>query len=200
MPVPEASAPQAKNDFQIRIVPADGTRAAKWEKAETSGTSPFLGSSQSACKYLRIWGAGTKAQWRGGKLIRGGGGGVAVHPSRLFTIFLVIWNLTRRRSVALALGCALAHEACGYLSPGGALDRVYIAEEQGPPFRTDLFGTGSSASVAGSSGGVGFEIAADPDTIVDYMHRPWKEAALRTLRNGQAHPVLRPKMRKAKES
>ena len=32
MPVPEAPALQAKIDFQIRIVPADGTRAAKWSK------------------------------------------------------------------------------------------------------------------------------------------------------------------------
>ena len=32
MPVPEAPALQAEIDFQIRIVPADGTRAAKWRK------------------------------------------------------------------------------------------------------------------------------------------------------------------------
>ena len=32
MPVPEAPALQAKIDFQIRIVPADGTRATNWKK------------------------------------------------------------------------------------------------------------------------------------------------------------------------
>ena len=95
--------------------------------------------------------------------------------------------------------CRSRMRAC-YLSLGGAYDREYNADEHGPPIRTDRFGTGSSASVAGSSGVVGFGIAGDPNTIVDYMHRPGKEAALRTLRNAQAHPVLRPKMRKAKES
>jgi hypothetical protein len=32
MAVPEAPALQAKIDFQIRIVPADGTRATNWKK------------------------------------------------------------------------------------------------------------------------------------------------------------------------
>jgi hypothetical protein len=47
---------------------------------------------------------------------------------------------------------------------------------------------------------VGFGIAADPSTIVDYRRRSGKEATLWTVRNGRAHPVLRPKMRQAKES
>jgi hypothetical protein len=32
MPVPEAPALQAKINFQIKIVPADGTRATNWKK------------------------------------------------------------------------------------------------------------------------------------------------------------------------
>jgi hypothetical protein len=36
MRVPSAPAIKAKIDFQIRIMPADGTGAAKWKEAETS--------------------------------------------------------------------------------------------------------------------------------------------------------------------
>jgi hypothetical protein len=73
MPVPEAPQYKAKIIFQIKTVPADGTMLLSGGSGDF-GTSPFLGSSQSrqsTRQYLRIWGAGTKAQWCGEKLISG---------------------------------------------------------------------------------------------------------------------------------
>jgi hypothetical protein len=72
MPVPEAPALKPSMDFQIRVAPADGTRAAKWRKRRLRYVTVFgQPQSSSACHCLRIWGTGTKAQWRGEKLIRG---------------------------------------------------------------------------------------------------------------------------------
>jgi hypothetical protein len=70
--VPSAPAIKAKIDFQIRIVPADGTVLLSGKKRGLRYVA-VLGSSQSrqsTCQHLCIWGTGTKAQWRVEKLIR----------------------------------------------------------------------------------------------------------------------------------
>jgi hypothetical protein len=73
-PVPEAPALQAKIDFQIRIVPADGTRATNWKKRRLRYVAVFGQLSVKALSLpLPVYHgvAGTKAQWRSEKLISG---------------------------------------------------------------------------------------------------------------------------------
>ena len=72
MRVPTAPAIEAKIDFQIEIVPADGTGAAKWSERGLRYVAVFEQlSGKSLLTALYMWGAGIKAQWRVEKLIRG---------------------------------------------------------------------------------------------------------------------------------